>query len=90
MPDKKIVGVAEFHSFDDDPNVGQQIDEWLQNYPEVSLIDVKYEVVSYVENDVVKFATFALALFHEPETSPEINRASTQRMQLPTHIRGKR
>jgi len=90
MPEKKIAGVAEFHSFDNDPNVGHQIDEWLQKYPEVSIVDVKYEVVSYIENNIVKFATFALVLFHEPETIPEVNRATTQRMQAPPQIRGQR
>jgi hypothetical protein len=95
MTDKKIVGVVEFHSFDDDPNIGSQINEWLQKYPEVTIIDSKYQVVSYIENNTLKFATFALVFFHEPETPSArpvvgINRATTQRMQALPNLKGKR
>ena len=89
MADKKIVGAVEFHSFEEDPDLGAQINQWLQQYPEVTILDAKYEVVSYVEDNVMKFARFALVFFHEPETVPEVNRATTQRMQLPPSARVK-
>ena len=89
MTEKKIVGSVEFHSFEDDPDLGSQINQWLQQYPEVTIIDAKYEVVSYIEENVMKFARFALVFFHEPETVPEVNRATTQRMQLPPSVKMK-
>jgi hypothetical protein len=84
MSEKKIVGAVEFHSFEGDPDIGTQINEWLNQYPEVIIVDSKYEVISYIENNMLKFATFALVFFHEPPGTPsEVNRATTQRMQLP-------
>ena len=84
MSQKEIVGTAEFRSVgvDDDP-VDVQIDAWLQEYPQVTIIDVKYQVLPFVEDDVLNFATFALVLFHEPEPPPNVSRATTQRMQIP-------
>lgn len=82
MNGKEIVGAFEFRSFGDDPGVDVQIEEWLQKYPQVTIVDIKYQVVPYVENDVLNFATFALVLFNEPEVN-ELNRATTQRMQVP-------
>jgi hypothetical protein len=95
MSDKKIVGVVEFHSFDDDPNIGSQVNDWLQKYPEVTIVDSKYQVVSYIENNTIKFATFALVFFHEPElpaassASIQVNRATTQRMQAPPNLKNR-
>lgn len=84
MSEKEIVSVREFRSFGNDPGVDVQIDAWSQKYPRVTILDVKYQVAPYVEDDMLHFATFALVLFHEPETSPEISRASTQQMQAPS------
>ncbi len=84
MSQKEIVGAAEFRCLraEDDP-VDVQIDAWLQEYPQVTIMDVKYQVVPYVEADALNFATFALVLFHEPEPPPNVSRATTQRMQMP-------
>jgi hypothetical protein len=82
---KEIVGAFEFRSFGDDPGVDVQIEEWLQKYPQVTILDIKYQVVPYVESDALNFATFALVLFHEAEV-PEVNRATTQRMQAPASM----
>ena len=84
MSQKEIVGTAEFRCVrtEDDP-VDVQIDAWLQEYPQVTIVDVKYQVVPYVEADLLNFATFALVLFHEPEPPPNASRATTQRMQMP-------
>ena len=92
MSERKINGSVEFHSFDDDPDIGSQIDSWLREYPDIDIVDAKYEVVSYIENNVMKFATFALVFINEPEGSsaPEVNRAMTQKMQLPPNAKGKR
>jgi hypothetical protein len=83
MSDKEIVGAAEFRCIGDQEPVDVQIDGWLQEYPQVTVLDVKYQVVPYVQADTLHFATFALVLFHEPEPATGISRASTQRMQAP-------
>jgi hypothetical protein len=84
---KEIVGTYEFKSIGDEPGIDVQIDEWLQQYPQVSLVDVKYQVVPYVEGETLNFATFALVLYHEPaDTGLEINKAVTQQMQLPPEL----
>lgn len=85
MSSKQIVGAYEFRSYGNDKAVDVQIDEWLQKYPQVTIVDIKYEVVPYVDGDALHFATFALVLFHEPDpdSSTELNRASTQRMEAP-------
>jgi hypothetical protein len=84
MSQKEIVGAAEFRCVraEDDP-VDVQIDAWLQEYPQVTIVDVKYQVAPYVEAELLHFATFALVLFHEPEPPPNVNRVTTQRMQIP-------
>ena len=86
MSDKEIVGAAEFRCIGEDDPVDAQIDAWLQEYPEVTLLDVKYQVVPYVQEDILNFATFALVLYHEPEPPPNVNRATTQRMQVPAGV----
>lgn len=87
MSDKEVVGTAEFRSIgDDEPSVDVQIDDWLQEYPEVTVLDVKYQVVPYVTDDTLHFATFALVLFHEPPPAPDASRATTQRMQVPAGV----
>ncbi len=88
MSQKEIVGTYEFKSMGDEPGVDVQIDEWLQQYPQVSVVDVKYQVVPYVEGETLNFATFALVLYHEPAPAPgqEINKAVTQQMQLPPEL----
>lgn len=87
MSQKEVTGIVEFHSFGDDGGVGYQIDQWLQQYPHVTVIDTKYQVVSYQEGNTIKFAAFALVLFHETNV-PEVNRATTQKMQLPPRMTG--
>ena len=84
MSQKEIAGAAEFRCIRaEDGPVDVQIDAWLQEYPQVTIMDVKYQVVPYVEADALNFATFALVLFHEPEPPPNVSRATTQRMQMP-------
>ena len=83
MSDKEIIGAAEFRCIGEDDPVDVQIDAWLQEYPDVTLLDVKYQVVPFVEEDTLHFATFALVLYHEPEPPPNVSRATTQRMQVP-------
>jgi len=81
---KEIMGTFEFRSVGNDAPVDVQIEEWLQQYPQVTILDVKYQVVPYVEADTLNFASFALVLYAEPgnDTTP-VNRAVTQRMQVP-------
>ncbi len=84
MSEKEIVGTAEFRCIaDDDQPVDVQIETWLEEYPQVTILDVKYQVLPYVTNDTLHFASFALVLFHEPPPPPEASRATTQRMQVP-------
>ena len=83
MSEKEIVGTAEFRSIGAEDPVDVQIDAWLQEYPQVTVLDVKYQVVPYVQEDTLYFATFALVMFHEPEPPPNESRATTQRMQTP-------
>jgi hypothetical protein len=86
VSDKEIVSTFEFRSIGDAQPVDVQIEEWLQQYPQVTVLDVKYQVVPYVENDTLNFASFALVLYHEPDIDdPEVNRAVTQRMHVPPH-----
>ena len=88
MLQKNVTGTVEFHSYGDDGGVAAQINEWLQKYPEVSIVDIKYQSLSYVEGNELYFATFALVLYETQSPPPqEINRSVTQRMELPSELK---
>jgi hypothetical protein len=85
MKNQDIVGIYEFKSIGDEPAIDIQINEWLQEYPQITVVDIKYQVVPFVEENTLNFASFALVITGEAD-APEVNKAVTQQMKIPPGI----
>ena len=91
MSNAKTLRAYEFRCVGDEPAVDVQIDDWLKEYPHVAIEDIKYQVVPFVEEEKLNFATFAMVLYRPTEdTSSDISHAVTQEMKIPPELAKRR
>lgn len=91
MSNNETLRAYEFRCVGDEPAVDVQIDDWIKKYPHVSIEDIKYQVVPYVNEEQLNFATFAMVLYRTgPETSGDISHAVTQQMKIPPELAKRR